>query len=981
MSATLRIKRRTSAAGNVAGAPSNDTLAIAELAFNEVSNTLYIGRSTAGATPVVATAIGGTGSFLALSGTQTATGAYTFNTGSVALNSTVSGTGINAFVTGKRLNELTAPNAAVSFNSQKITSLGAPAADADAATKKYVDDTVTASQPTGVAYLNAANTFTAANTFQNDISVTAGYKITIGGEDVATKPYVDAIKQGLDIKDSVRAATTANITLSNTQSVDGVSLVAGNRVLVKNQTTANQNGIYIVAAGAWIRASDADTSAKVTAGMFTFVEEGTTNADSGWVLATNEPTTLGSTPLSFSQFSGAGQIDPGAGLSKNGNTLNIGTASTSRIVVNADTIDLAATAVSAGTYRSVTVDTYGRVTGGTNPTTFSGHGISDTSANLKAAITDETGSGSLVFATSPSLVTPVLGTPASGTLTNCTGLPVSTGISGLGTGVATFLATPSSANLKAAITDETGSGKLVFATSPFFTTPNLGAARADSVALESQAGIAVLSPESLSFESGLVAITWDGQAHGALVYDDIDIARWSAAGFNVTAAGGLITNKVTVDDVTIENGALLYGGVERLSIEESNLYNSFGGQAFGCGAAGQLYLGANYTLTTSNATVPRTIALPDAAGTLALTNNNLSAFAATTSAQLAGVISDETGTGKLTFATSPTFTTSVLTNSTTLAVFNTTATTVNAFGAATAVNIGAAGGTVTIAGNLAINGTTTTVNSTTVTIDDPIFTVGGDTAATNADTTKDRGIEFRYFDTAARTGFFGWDRSENSFTAMVQSTNSAEVFSGTLANAKFASINKVAITQPATGSTLTIANGKTLTANNTLTFTGTDASSVAFGSGGTVAYTANNLSAFAATTSAQLAGVISDETGTGKLVFATTPTFTTSVLTDSTTLAVFNTTATTVNAFGAATTTNIGNQGGAVNFAGNVALALGKTITLKSGIGASVNLSVPSGVSGTHTISVPVETGTLVTTASICSALDNAECTIDGGTF
>lgn len=96
------------------------------------------------------------------------------------------------------------------------------------------------------------------------------------------------------------------------------------------------------------------------------------------------------------------------------------------------------------------------------------------SANLAAAVTDETGSGALVFATSPTFVTPALGTPASGTLTNCTGLPVATGVSGLGTGAATFLATPSSANLAAAVTDETGSGALVFGTSPTLVTPVLG---------------------------------------------------------------------------------------------------------------------------------------------------------------------------------------------------------------------------------------------------------------------------------------------------------------------------------------------------------------------------------------------------------------------------------------------------------------------------------------------------------------------------
>ena len=108
---------------------------------------------------------------------------------------------------------------------------------------------------------------------------------------------------------------------------------------------------------------------------------------------------------------------------------------------------------------------------GTGVATFLG---TPSSANLASAVTDETGSGALVFANSPTLVTPTLGTPASATLTNATGLPVSTGISGLGTGVATFLATPSSANLRSALTDETGTGSAVFATSPALVTPDLG---------------------------------------------------------------------------------------------------------------------------------------------------------------------------------------------------------------------------------------------------------------------------------------------------------------------------------------------------------------------------------------------------------------------------------------------------------------------------------------------------------------------------
>jgi hypothetical protein len=96
------------------------------------------------------------------------------------------------------------------------------------------------------------------------------------------------------------------------------------------------------------------------------------------------------------------------------------------------------------------------------------------SANLRAAMTDETGTGLLVFNTSPTLVTPILGTPTSGTLTTCTGLPIATGVSGLAANVATFLATPTSANLIAAVTDETGTGALVFNTSPTLVTPALG---------------------------------------------------------------------------------------------------------------------------------------------------------------------------------------------------------------------------------------------------------------------------------------------------------------------------------------------------------------------------------------------------------------------------------------------------------------------------------------------------------------------------
>jgi hypothetical protein len=194
--------------------------------------------------------------------------------------------------------------------------------------------------------------------------------------DAATKGYVDALAQGIDAKASVVVATTANITLSGAQTIDGISVVAGDRVLVKDQSTASNNGIYLCATGSWTRTTDADTYAELVA-AFTFVESGTTNADSGFICTIDAGGTLGSTSITWAQFSGAGQITAGDGLTKTGNTLNVGTASSSRIVVNGDNIDLATSGVSAGTYQSVTFDAYGRATAGTNPTTIAGYNISN----------------------------------------------------------------------------------------------------------------------------------------------------------------------------------------------------------------------------------------------------------------------------------------------------------------------------------------------------------------------------------------------------------------------------------------------------------------------------------------------------------------------------------------------------------------------------------------------------------------------------
>ena len=198
-----------------------------------------------------------------------------------------------------------------------------------------------------------------------------GFKLTnlaapVSANDAARLIDIQNTQAGLSGKDSVRVATTVDITLSGAQTIDGISVVAGDRVLVKNQNTASANGIYVCAVGAWSRASDADAIGELKAGSFVFVTEGTVNADSGWILSTDGAISIGSTAINWTQFSGAGQITAGNGLTKTGNTIDVVTANSGRIVVNADSIDLATTGVSANTYNNVTVDAYGRVTGGSN---------------------------------------------------------------------------------------------------------------------------------------------------------------------------------------------------------------------------------------------------------------------------------------------------------------------------------------------------------------------------------------------------------------------------------------------------------------------------------------------------------------------------------------------------------------------------------------------------------------------------------------
>ena len=260
---------------------------------------------------------------------------------------------------------LAVTNAATFSSSLEVD--GQLKADGNVILGDNASDTITV---TGTATFGQSADFDGGFTIAGSQTVdVGGNKITnvgtpVQSTDAANKDYVDAVKQALDIKDSVRVATTANLgaiynngtsgvgaTLTGSSngaiSVDGVSPTTNDRILVKNQSTATQNGIYKVTtvgdvSNAFVltRTIDNDSSSEMTGGCFTFVEEGSTNADSGFVLSNvTGSATLGSTSLNFTQFSGAGSITAGDGLGKTGNTMAVNVDDTT-IQINSDTLRL-----------------------------------------------------------------------------------------------------------------------------------------------------------------------------------------------------------------------------------------------------------------------------------------------------------------------------------------------------------------------------------------------------------------------------------------------------------------------------------------------------------------------------------------------------------------------------------------------------------------------------------------------------------------
>jgi hypothetical protein len=218
-----------------------------------------------------------------------------------------------------------------------------------------------------------------------------GYKVTnldtpSSADDAATKGYVDAVAEGLNIHASSKAATTANIDLATggLLMIDGYQTIAGDRILVKDQSNAAQNGIYVVAAGAWSRAADFDTPVEIVPGDFTFVEGGSTYGDTGWV-QTNTVTTVGTSPIAFTQFSGAGTYQAGTNLDLTGNTF----ALQDNITLNSVTADLTGN-VTGNVNGDVTGNLSGNVTGdvtGNLTGNVSGNVTGNVTGNLSGDVT------------------------------------------------------------------------------------------------------------------------------------------------------------------------------------------------------------------------------------------------------------------------------------------------------------------------------------------------------------------------------------------------------------------------------------------------------------------------------------------------------------------------------------------------------------------------------------------------------------------
>jgi hypothetical protein len=393
--------------------------------------------------------------------------------------------------------------------------------------------------------------------------------------DAATKNYVDAVKTGLDVKDSVIVTTTGNLTATYNNGTSGVGatltnsgtqaaltidsrvLTVGDRVLVKDQTTGLQNGFYRVttvgsASANWVltRTVDADENSEITPGAFTFVEEGTNGASNGYVCTNVGAVTIGTTPITFVQFSGAGSVIAGDGLTKTGNTLNVvGTAD--RISISADAVDIASTYVGQSTITTLGTIGTGTWQGSVIAGAYGGTGVANTGKTITLGgnlTTSGAHTTALTTTANTTLTLPVTGTLATldgtETFTNKTlTAPVIATIVNSGT-----LTLPSSTDTLVGrattdtLTNKTITGAII-TTGSINNTP-IGASTANTGAFTTLAasGAVTMTATTDASAVGTAAVVLSG---------GLSVAKAMFIGTNITGAGAATS---TLDGFNIDGG-------------------------------------------------------------------------------------------------------------------------------------------------------------------------------------------------------------------------------------------------------------------------------------------------------------------------------------------------------------------------------------------------------------------------------------------